>query len=682
MSKWWGLFFIFLMGCIEAPKNATSPQNYSPSNPTVNRTNSETTLISGVPPSLAKQGINYRYDPDMSVPSGVTVTSQNLPSWASLNSSTGVITGSPTILGNTNNITLTAVKGIVYTQIGPFSLRVVGDPLYDSQWHLKNNGQSSFASNGGVSGVDLNLQKSIEENITGRGVVVAVSDSGLELTHPDLQNKLFDYHKDYNDGASNYLGDPTSSSARGDHGTSVAGIIAAEGWNGIGGRGIAPGALVSGLNYVSSTQAQVFQLDQATGPYSIFNYSYGYNFYPSSFPWVDTYQEQLLFGYTTGRGRLGSVYVKSAGNEYRVCDSDYGDTFPINGGICYQHSANIDPENNTIPMIVVGALNANGHKSSYSSVGSSLWISAFGGEFGSSNPAIVTTDQAGCNKGYSRSNVTTSNFMKGDDELNEDCDYTHTFNGTSSAAPMVSGVIALMLEANPSLTAREVKYILAVTADKITDPNFTGRPPHENSDFFSLSGHTYEQGWVTNNAGFSFHNHFGFGKVNADRAVAAAKVVSLGWGDLVHLNKDFDNPDYQNSTNRAIPDESAVGTSSTISIGESLYIESVQVKLNITHGRPGDLGIELTSPRGTKSILLNINNSFQVALDDNGSPEWVADLTDMVLSSNAFYGENSQGTWTLRVIDGLGTGTGYEFDQNNSQTGTLTQWDLNISGHY
>jgi subtilisin family serine protease len=47
---------------------------------------------------------------------------------------------------------------------------------------------------------------------------------------------------------------------------------------------------------------------------------------------------------------------------------------------------------------------------------------------------------------------------------NERYNYTASFNGTSAAAPTASGVIALMLEANPKLTFWEVKYILAKTA--------------------------------------------------------------------------------------------------------------------------------------------------------------------------------------------------------------------------
>ena len=52
---------------------------------------------------------------------------------------------------------------------------------------------------------------------------------------------------------------------------------------------------------------------------------------------------------------------------------------------------------------------------------------------------------------------------------NKNCNYTASLNGTSFSAPIVSGAIALILEANPNLNWRQVKYILAQTAKKIDD---------------------------------------------------------------------------------------------------------------------------------------------------------------------------------------------------------------------
>ena len=133
-------------------------------------------------------------------------------------------------------------------------------------------------------------------------------------------------------------------------------------------------------------------------------------------------------------------------------------------------------------MIQVAALGAAEVKSSYSTPGPSVWISGFGGEYGYSSalfnvagtkfegPAIMTTDQSGCTNGYVGANAAQEqnifNDGTGGYSENSDCNYVSSFNGTSSAAPSVAGVVALMLEANPNLTWRDVKHILATTADK------------------------------------------------------------------------------------------------------------------------------------------------------------------------------------------------------------------------
>jgi subtilisin-like proprotein convertase family protein len=80
---------------------------------------------------------------------------------------------------------------------------------------------------------------------------------------------------------------------------------------------------------------------------------------------------------------------------------------------------------------------------------------------------------------------------------------------------------------------------------------------------------------------------------------------------------------------------------------------------NGTSGYTGDLGIELTSPSGTKNILKTIRDGF------TGTS-----LAGMVLASNAFYGETSAGTWTVKVVDGWAGGTQ-----------TLTNVQIRVYGH-
>src|SRR5262249_47874300 len=136
-------------------------------------------------------------------------------------------------------------------------------------------------------------------------------------------------------------------------------------------------------------------------------------------------------------------------------------------------------------------------------------------------PAMVTTDQSGCGKGFSVTNSGESLFNNGA-APNTSCNYTNTMNGTSSATPVTVGVIALMLEANPALTSRDVKHILASTARQIDASRAAVTIAITGGNFVA------EPAWTTNNAGHKFHNGYGFGLVDAGAAVTMAKGYAAG----------------------------------------------------------------------------------------------------------------------------------------------------------
>ncbi|MBT4790911.1 MAG: S8 family serine peptidase, partial [Halobacteriovoraceae bacterium] len=507
------------------------------------------------------------------------------------------------------------------------------------------------------------------------GVRIAISDSGVEINHDDLiANTLPGEHRDYS-LSSPYTGDPVATSG---HGTAVSGIISAVGWNNMGSIGVAPGAKFAGFQFLNSLQSTELLVHQSSGNFNVFNYSYGDALYE------DNLSDSVYLAHLKHQTITESkVFVKAAGNEHRLAS----------GTTCAPHNANFPFENESPFLIIVGAvssisanptLNHTAIKSTYSNTGSNIWVSAPGGEYGKDSPAIITTDLPTCFKGYSKAVPLPVNSFEYGHSLNLACLYTSSMNGTSSAAPMVTGVVALMLEANPALKMRDIKHILANSSVKINPnhlDNYFGKT--HPSDALSgcgsgnLIGHEYEQGWVTNAAGYDFNNFYGFGMVDALAAVNAAKVYSSTIGTLVEQNQDFNIAKYSSgSINQAIPDGDATGSSHGITIagGDTLKVESVQVKVKVSHGRSGELGVELESPSGTKSILMNINNSF-LLLDTNndGSLEGDSDL-NIVLTSNAFYGEDSDGVWTIKVIDGKELTT-------SSITGTFQDWNINILGH-
>ena len=539
------------------------------------------------------------------------------------------------------------------------SINQLQDPLYEDFWHLKNTGQFLLGTiSQGTAGADINVEKVHAAGITGAGIKIAVSDTGLATDHEDFSGRLLEnQHRDYSlTDSTSYEGDPNPdpSNTDGDHGTSVTGLIVAAGNNKIGGRGVAYGASAAGFKYIAH-QDLARKIHQYNGNFDIFNYSYGYpacRFIPTESAVVD----QIKNGVNSLRDGKGAIYVKAAGNDFKGIWGDCGGLAALLGAATeYYGNTNRDGYKTLPYLIIVGSLSAYGISSGFSASGSSLWISAPGGGsakgrglFGT-EPNIITTDRPGCDKGDSKTGALGFN---GDAHpKNPHCDYHSDFKGTSAAAPIVSGVVALMLEANGNLSWRDVKHILAKTAKRL-DPT---AGPTEHSYLGVPSGHIYEQGWVRNSAGYYFHNWYGFGGIDAYKAVEAATNYTTDLGELV-VTDWFDHSG-DNSLNLDIPDDSSVGATHTLNVTEDLIIEAVQIKMHLNHTRFNDLGVELTSHSGTKSILLNVRPRIPY-------PE----ITDSnILLSNAFYGENSQGNWILKIIDA-----------RPDEIGRLESWSINF----
>ena len=155
-------------------------------------------------------------------------------------------TDADTQSAQSESFTFKVNDGTVDSSAATISIDLRTDPLYQYQWHLNNTGQTNFATNAGTSGQDLNVDTVIVDGYTGDGVTVAVIDTGLEIAHEDLVDNIVSGSYDFLNGDE----DPTNSANAGDHGTSVAGLIAATGWNNKGGRGVAPDASLIGYNFL------------------------------------------------------------------------------------------------------------------------------------------------------------------------------------------------------------------------------------------------------------------------------------------------------------------------------------------------------------------------------------------------------------------------------------------------
>lgn len=565
-----------------------------------------------------------------------------------------------------------------------------GDPLTGYQWHLHNSGQPGLAVTGGKAGADLNLLTADLLGIKGQGVTITVIDSGLELNHPDLVNNIVP-------GSLNLLTGSADPKDRSGHGTAVAGIIAAQADNQIGGRGVAPAANILGFNYLDAQSISSW-LQAHGAPRNGTAFSRVYNQSFSSKPAMFTnvagehrlsllLKEQVMQDISLNSNNgLGALFVKSAGNAFNYYDTYIGNTaFKVlpyenqqqfnNAGLPF-HNANLSADNSSFWNLVVSAFNANGRLASYSSVGANIFLTAPGGEAASQQAAIVTTDLSGCSNGFNNyySNIDQALQASG---LDTNCDATAAMYGTSAAAATVSGAIALVMSANPQLDARTVKHILATTARKL-DASHSGIDLHFTDSSGNNVSYNAIPGWQQNAAGYHFHYFYGLGAVDVDAAVAMALQTSTSLPALHITDWHSSNPAL------SIPDANVSGITDTMQLTENLTIEAVQLKFSVKHERLRDLALELISPSGTRSVLLSPRTGI---LNISGDT-----VDNAVLLSQHFYGETAAGEWQLRLLDtdngssqtlvyNNETGVLSMNDSNNMTEGTLLSWSLRIYGH-
>ncbi|MBA3483327.1 MAG: S8 family serine peptidase, partial [Pirellulales bacterium] len=356
------------------------------------------------------------------------------------------------------------------------------DPLFNDQWHLLNSGQQvgnpDFQDIFGVAGEDINVAGAWALGYTGAGVTVAVIDSGVQLNHPDLAANI-NLALALDTITTSGNGNPVFINPGAYHGTAVAGLIGAIANNGIGGSGVAPGVTLVPIRSIDPTaqgagdpNVIVDAFRRAIQEVDITNNSWGRgggggrSLFGMSPDELLAIRDSVIFG----RGGLGVIHVFASGN-------GAGNTFnPGFSDIGNNSSAAYGVANNRY-VINVGAVdhdggynNFDGSVTNYMEAGPNVLVVAPTGSFAFIDIAndtglgsgIVTTDltgEAGAN--LAPDPITGQEF---DRDYIEDTDYTSRMNGTSAAAPLVSGVIALMLEANPNLSWRDVQEILVRSA--------------------------------------------------------------------------------------------------------------------------------------------------------------------------------------------------------------------------
>lgn len=454
------------------------------------------------------------------------------------------------------------------------------DPLLVAQWHLKT-----------LLGNDPNK---IWSEFDGSSVKVGIYDDGIDKTVKDLQG-TYDASRELVFGG--VRADPSKGS--GVHGTAVAGIIGASANNGVGGVGIAHGASLTSIDIFSGSANYNFIASiRAMSQFDVTNNSWGWSAkYSDNAAVAGSFGKQfidaLAFAADTGRGGKGTIIVNAVGNDNLSDNRD----------------ANTSEYNAARQTITVGAIGQDGDVSAYSTRGASVLVS---GPTNGGGAGITTTDRSV--GGYSATDATSS------------------FGGTSAAAPMVTGIVSLMLDAsNNTLGWRDVQDILSYTADHTTPAALTG----------GISGRM-EYGWTINKAdnanggGLHYSNDVGYGMTDGFEAVRYAEVWSKFGVAEVSANEA--KASVAGTVNKAIADKATLQFTAVVS--QAIEIEHADLTLTLTHANINDLRIELISPEGTRSIVLDVGTGVN----------YVANNT-WTFGTDALRGELSKGIWTIRITD-------------------------------
>ncbi|NXJ72308.1 PCSK4 convertase, partial [Rostratula benghalensis] len=470
------------------------------------------------------------------------------------------------------------------------------DPWFPKQWYMNDD----------IS-PDLNILRAWSKGYTGLGVVLTILDDGLERDHPDLAANYdplasYDFNSNDPDPQPRYTARDENR-----HGTRCAGEVAAVANNQICGAGVAYNAKIGGeplfqrvrmLDGLITDMVEAQSLSLQPQHVHIYSASWGpmdngktvdgpgrlatEAFYtgvtkvrlragPGDLTGTRTPLSPSRASPCQGRGGLGSVFVWASGN----------------GGVNYDN-CNCDGYANSIYTLSVGSVLGDGQSPQYSE----------------SCSAILTTTY---------SSRTTSEMQIVTTDLRHRCTDKHT--GTSASAPLAAGMIALALEANPTLTWRDLQHLVVRSS----------RPAHLQAE-----------DWAVNGVGRKVSHHYGYGLLDAGLLVEMAKAWTGTQPQQKCSVKGLHTPRRKIGSKLTISTEVFSCSGGTKPIRS---LEHVQVQLSLSYSRRGDLVIALTSPMGTTSTLVTVR-PFDTS--QQGYKDWT-------FMSTHFWDENPNGTWTLHL---------------------------------
>ncbi len=536
------------------------------------------------------------------------------------------------------------------------------DPAYSRQWHLHTRfSDRSFDPRSSSRCEDA---WRILEHFGSGNVVVGITDDGCKIDHGDFDSpekfagwgyfKGLNLIRNFDVGA-----DPGEMYTPGEnHGTSCAGVIAAEADSALT-VGAAPGCRLLPIKweiddggYLSVCDTKLHKaLEFVADKVDVLTNSWGSSPTMDFIPLVTRKIAELTK--TGGRRGRGIVFIWAAGNENCPVNFNASMEVPYTDGcevrpdgslvwVGVQTARRFENDLVGIPgVMIVAAATSLVHRSHYSNYGTGISISAPSNNVHTYYRQIVPGLEI---------TTTTGEMIP----VNEH------FGGTSSAAPLVAGIAALVVSANPDLSALEVVSILKKTASK--DLNFEGYPRTEPSVYDPDTSWDvspippFDRGEFADvgDPDGTWSPWFGHGRVDAAKAVAEALRRRGEAGQKAFKRAS--------SPHLEIPDNDPEGIRDSVSFSEAANLSSVKVAVDISHSFIGDLRLTLVAPSG-KFVVIHDRNG--------GGSDDIRETFDLKTTPGlgALVGQFIQGDWTLLVQD-----------LASRDRGRLNRWELEIEG--
>ncbi|KAI1721875.1 subtilase family domain-containing protein [Ditylenchus destructor] len=466
---------------------------------------------------------------------------------------------------------------------------IPNDPFWNDMWYLHRSSEQDGE-------IDHNVKEAWDLGYTGRGVVLTILDDGLERTHPDISPN---YDPDASYDVNDRDDDPTPRYEYTDenrHGTRCAGEVASVFNNSLCIVGIAFNARIGGIRMLDGDVTDAVEAASLSHNFQhidIYSASWGPDDDGRTVDGPATLTKNAFErGIREGRQGKGSIFIWASGNGGKDADS-----------------CNCDGYTNSIYTLSISSATERGNIPWYSEACSSTLATAYSSG-ATGEKMIVTTD------------------------LHHSCTKSHT--GTSASAPLAAGIAALTLEANPSITWRDLQHIVVRTA----------RPVNLRAGDWKLSG-----------VGRNVSHSFGYGLLDAGAMVRLAQA----WRNVPRQKRcrasypvPYKTIPHGNRLHLQIYTNGCAGDRNS----QVKYLEHVQAIVTLSAPKRGDIQIYLTSPKGTRSTLL-----AKRARDTSRTG-----FRDWAFMTTHNWGEPAYGTWSL------------EIDNDGWDDAELLKWDLVMYG--